>query len=73
MAGYRIEHMTWDQVDDRFHPELVTYLTPDGTRETKQAARVPFTRDYVEVETEGVVVRSGICTTCGQRVMPATA
>jgi hypothetical protein len=73
MAEYRIEQMAWHQVGDHFHPALVTYVNPDGTRETTQADRVPFTRNRVEVEGQGVVVRSGICTKCGQRVMPAIA
>jgi hypothetical protein len=73
MVGYRIEQMTWDQVDGHFHPAVVTYVGPDGSRRTTPADRVPSTRNHVEVETQGVVVRSGICTTCGQRVMPATA
>jgi hypothetical protein len=65
--------MTLDQVGNHLYPALVTYVSPDGTRETTQANRVPFTRNYVEVETEGVVVRSGMCTNCGQRVMSASA
>jgi hypothetical protein len=62
--------MTWNPAGDHYHPTLVTFEKPDGTLETTFADQLPFTRGDVEIEGQGVVVRSGVCTKCGQRVMP---
>jgi hypothetical protein len=48
-------------------------VKPDGSQATISADRLPFVIEGdVTVETMGVVVRSGVCTKCGQRVMPST-
>jgi hypothetical protein len=73
VEGYRITHMTWNPAGDHHHQTDVTYVKPDGSQATISADRLPFVIEGdVTVETIGVVVRSGVCTTCGQRVMPST-
>jgi hypothetical protein len=72
VEGYRITHMTWNPAGDHHHPTDVTYVKPDGAQATISADRLPFVIEGdVTVETIGVVVRSGVCTKCGQRVLPA--
>jgi hypothetical protein len=72
VEGYRITQMTWNPAGDHHHPTDVTYVKPDGSRATTYAGRLPFAIEGdVTVETIGVVVRSGVCTNCGQRVMPS--
>jgi hypothetical protein len=47
-------------------------VKPDGSQATTSADRLPFAIEGdVTVETVGVVVRSGVCTKCGNRVMPS--
>jgi hypothetical protein len=73
VEGYRITHMTWNPAGDHHHPTDVTYVKPDGSQATISADSLPFVIEGdVIVETMGVVVRSGVCTNCGRRVMPST-
>jgi hypothetical protein len=73
MEDYRITHMTWNPAGDHYHPTDVTFETPDGSQETTSPDQLPFAIEGdVELETKGIVVRSGVCTRCGQRVMPST-
>jgi hypothetical protein len=47
-------------------------MKPDGSQASTSADGLPFAIEGdVTVETVGVVVRSGVCTKCGQRVMPS--
>jgi hypothetical protein len=72
MEDYRITLTTWNPAGDHHHPTDVTYVKPDGSQETTSADRLPFAIEGdVTVETMGVVVRSGVCTNCGPRVMPS--
>jgi hypothetical protein len=72
VADYRITHMTWNRAGDHHHPTDVTYEKADGSQETTFAERLPFAIEGdVKVEGKGVVVRSGVCTRCGQRVLPS--
>jgi len=72
MEDYRITHMTWSPAGDHYHPTDVTYEKPDGSQEMTSADQLHFVIEGdVEVESEGVVVRSRVCTRCGQRVMPS--
>jgi hypothetical protein len=65
--------MTWNPAGDHHHPTDVTYVKPDGSQATISADRLPFVIEGdVTVETMGAVVRSGVCTQCGQRVMSST-
>ena len=71
VEGYRITHMTWNPSTDHHHPTDVTYEKPDGTWETVSADRLPFSIEGdVSLEGQGVVVRAGVCTKCGQHVLP---
>ena len=64
--------MVWNPAGDHHHPTDVTYEAPDGSLNTIPADRLPFAIEGdVTVEGQGVVVRSGLCTSCGQRVMPS--
>jgi len=73
VESYRITRMTWNPAGDHHHPTDVTYVKPDGSQATISADRLPFVIEGdVTVEMMGVVVRSGVCTKCGQRVMPST-
>jgi hypothetical protein len=73
VEDFSITHMTWNPAGDHHHPTDVTYVKPDGSKATISADRLPFViKGDVTVETMGVVVRSGVCTKCGQRVMPST-
>ena len=72
--GFRITRMIWNAADDHFHPAEVTYEKPDGSSETMPADQLPFAVEGdVTVEGEGVVVRAGRCTNCGQVVLSAVA
>jgi len=72
VEDFGITHMTWNPVGDHYHPTDVTYVKPDGSEETTPPDRLPFAiKGDVDVEGIGVVVRSGVCTRCGQRLMPA--
>jgi hypothetical protein len=69
MKGFRIRHMTWNSAGEHFHPVDVTFERPDGSVTTTSARDLPFAIEGdVTVETEGVVVRSSLCTSCGQSV-----
>jgi hypothetical protein len=69
---YRITHMTWNPVGDHYHPTDVTYVKPDGSQDSTAPDQLPFAiKGDVDVDGIGVVVRSGVCTKCGQRVMPS--
>jgi hypothetical protein len=71
MEDYRITHMKWDQVSgDHYHPVEVAFRTPDGSGQTTSANRLPFAV-YGDVVSEpiGVLVRSGLCTKCGRKVI----
>jgi hypothetical protein len=73
VEDFSITHMTWNPVGDHYHPTDVTYVKPDGSEETTAPDQLPFAIEGdVDVEGIGVVVRSGVCTRCGQRLMPAT-
>jgi hypothetical protein len=72
VEDFSITHMTWNPVGDHYHPTDVIYVKPDGSEETIAPERLPFAIEGdVDVEGIGVVVRSGVCTRCGQRLMPA--
>jgi hypothetical protein len=70
MDDYRITHMRWDSAGDHLHPVEVTYRNADGPQETTSADHLPFpVPERVESEAMGGLVRDGICTTCGKRVI----
>jgi hypothetical protein len=72
VGEYRITHMTWIPAGDHHNPTDVSYEKADGSQETAFANRLPFAIEGdVKVEGKGVVVRSGVCTRCGQRVLPS--
>ena len=72
VEDFSVTHMTWNPVGDHYHPTDVTYVKPDGSEETTAPDLLPFAIEGdVDVEGIGVVVRSGVCTRCGQRLMPA--
>jgi hypothetical protein len=72
VEDFSVTHMTWNPVGDHYHPTDVTYVKPDGSEETTAPDRLPFAIEGdLDVEGIGVVVRSGVCTRCGQRLMPA--
>jgi len=68
MEAYKIRHKKWNSVGDHYHPGEVTFEKPDRSLATTSAHELPFVIEDVSVETKGMVVRSGICTTCGQNV-----
>jgi phenylpyruvate tautomerase PptA (4-oxalocrotonate tautomerase family) len=71
VGDFSITHMTWNPFGDHHHPTDVTYVKPDGSEETTAPDQLPFAIEGdVDVEGIGVVVRSGLCTRCGQRLMP---
>ena len=69
-----ITRMMWNPSGDHYHPGDVTYRGADGSEETTSADRLPFpVHGDVELETMGVLVREGMCTKCGLRVVTSEA
>jgi len=72
VEDFSVTHMSWNAFRVHHHPTDVTYVKLDGSEETSAPDRLPFAIESdVDVEGIGVVVRSGVCTRCGQRLMPA--